>query len=227
MSQQFQPNSSHLSFVNPLDVFTGNWVLARRSINLPGLVVEHQVYLPNELEALFTQHVLGFHLNDGNLQEMTQIGERSYSGTFPKGSSFLIPADVPSLMAWKSADEGLAFVFEPAFLCQIAEQDGEMDANRVELIGTPFTHDAQNDVRAQMSLALDNVERILSKSGYSLTNVVRLNVYTCDVEATLKNYDVIVQRLQAAGCQPPGVFLGVTRLAFPEALVEIEVTATK
>ncbi len=94
----------------------------------------------------------------------------------------------------------------------------------VDLEGKP---QHPNDVRAQMSLALDNVERILSKSGYSLTNVVRLNVYTCDVEATLKNYDVLVQRLQAAGCQPPGVFLGVTRLAFPEALVEIEVTATK
>ena len=96
MSQQFQPNSSHLSSVNPLDVFTGNWVLARHSINVPGLVVEHQVYLPNELETLFTQHVLGLHLNDGNLQEMTRIGKRFYSGTFPKGSSFLIPADIPS-----------------------------------------------------------------------------------------------------------------------------------
>ncbi len=150
MSQQFQTNPSHLSFVNPLDVFTGNWVLARRSISLPGLVVEHQVYLPNELEALLTQHVLGFHLNDGSLQEMTRIGERSYSGTFPKGSSFLIPADVPSFIAWKSADEGLAFVIEPAKLCQVASQDCEMDSSQVELLGTPFTHDAQIEAIASL-----------------------------------------------------------------------------
>ena len=84
-----------------------------------------------------------------------------------------------------------------------------------------------NDMRAQMNLALDNVERTLSKSGYTLADVVRLNIYTCDADATLQNYDVIVQRLQVAGCQPSGVLIGATRLAFSEALVEIEVTAAK
>lgn len=84
-----------------------------------------------------------------------------------------------------------------------------------------------NDMRAQMSLALDNVERILSASGYTLAHVVRLNIYTCDVNATRQHYDVLIQRLQAAGCQPPGILLGVTCLAFSEALVEVEVTAAK
>ena len=36
---------------------------------------------------------------------------------------------------------------------------------------------------------------------------------------------VIVERLKAAGCQPASTLLGVTRLAFPELLVEIEATA--
>ncbi len=84
-----------------------------------------------------------------------------------------------------------------------------------------------NDMRAQMSFALDNVERILTEAGYRLANVVRLNVYTCDAEATLKHYDLLVQRLQAQGCQPSGIFLGVNRLALPNALVEIEVTAVR
>jgi len=84
-----------------------------------------------------------------------------------------------------------------------------------------------NNMRAQMSLALDNVERILTEAGYCLADVVRLNVYTCDAEATLKHYDLLVQRLHAQGCQPAGIFLGVTRLALPDAMVEIEVTAVR
>lgn len=94
----------------------------------------------------------------------------------------------------------------------------------VDLEGKP---QQANDMYAQMDLALNNVERLLSKSGYSLADVVRLNIYSCDVDATLQNYDLLVQRLQAANCQPSGVLVGVTRLAFPELLVEIEVTAAK
>lgn len=140
MSNQFQTTASHLAVLNPLEVFTQPWVQTRRSIEVPGFVVEYQVYSPNVLEAVLTSHVLAVHLNDGNLQQMTQIGDRSYRGTFPKGTSFLIPAHVPSFIAWKSTDEGLAFVIEPALLCQIAEQ-ADLAADQVELIGTPFTND--------------------------------------------------------------------------------------
>ena len=84
-----------------------------------------------------------------------------------------------------------------------------------------------NDMRAQMRLALENVERILDAAGYSLADVVRLKVYTCDMDATLKNYEVFVQRFQVVGCQPALTMIGVARLAFPEFLVEIEATAAK
>ncbi len=137
--------------VNPLDIFAGDWVLAKRSLELSGLTVEHQVYLPNQLEATLQQHVLAFHLSDGNVQEVTQIGEHFYHGTFPRGSSFLIPANVPSFTAWKSADEGLAFVIEPAFLCQVA-RDCEIDTSQVELVATPFTQDAHIEAIARLFL---------------------------------------------------------------------------
>ena len=125
-------------------------MLARRSLELSGLTVEHQVYLPNQLEATLQQHVLAFHLSDGNVQEVTQIGERCYHGVFPRGSSFLIPANVPSLTAWKSADEGLAFVIEPAFLYQVA-RDCEI-TTQVELVATPFTQDARIEALARLFL---------------------------------------------------------------------------
>ncbi len=143
MSRQFQTNAFQKPLINPLNGFLKSEVPLKRSICLPGLLVEHQVYEPNELETILTQHVLGVHLSDGNMQQMTRIGEHFYSGTFPKDTSVLIPADIPNFMSWKSVDEGLVYVIEPAYICQVAEQACEMNASQVELIGTPFIHDTQ------------------------------------------------------------------------------------
>lgn len=81
------------------------------------------------------------------------------------------------------------------------------------------------DMRAQIAMALDNVEAVLAQGGMSLANVVRFNMYTTDVDEFFANYDVITERTAAAGITPPGTLLGVTRLAFPELLVELEATA--
>ena len=56
---------------------------------------------------------------------------------------------------------------------------------------------------------------------------MRLNYYTTDGDRFLESYDVIVTRLQAAGCRPASTLLGVARLAFPDLLVEIEATAVE
>ena len=60
-----------------------------------------------------------------------------------------------------------------------------------------------------------------------LSNVVRMNIYTTDVDLLFENYGLIAERLGTAGVQPPGSLLGVTRLAFPELMVELEATAVK
>jgi enamine deaminase RidA (YjgF/YER057c/UK114 family) len=54
---------------------------------------------------------------------------------------------------------------------------------------------------------------------------VRLNYYTTDVDRFFEEYDVLTARLAEFGCRPAATLLGVTRLAFPELLVEIEATA--
>ena len=59
----------------------------------------------------------------------------------------------------------------------------------------------------------------------TLSNVVRLIVYTTDVDGMIQNFDALVSRLDAANVKPAQTLLGVTRLAFPELLVEIEATA--
>ena len=56
-------------------------------------------------------------------------------------------------------------------------------------------------------------------------NLVRLNIYTTDVDAFFAVYETQAARLGAAGVAPPGTLLGVGRLAFPELMVELEGTA--
>ena len=83
------------------------------------------------------------------------------------------------------------------------------------------------DMPAQVAMAVDNMEAVLRAAGMSLANVVRLNIYTTDVDEFFANYGVMAERLAAAGVAPPGTLLGVARLAFPELMVEIEATAVE
>ncbi len=90
--------------------------------------------------------------------------------------------------------------------------------------GTP-QHDG--DMAAQLALSLDNVEAVLSKAGMSLANLVRLNVYTTDVDLLFQHYGVLAARLGAAQAAPATTMLGVTRLAIPGQMVELEATAVE
>jgi enamine deaminase RidA (YjgF/YER057c/UK114 family) len=81
------------------------------------------------------------------------------------------------------------------------------------------------DMRAQLAQALDNLETVLSEAGFELSQVVRLNTYTTDVDAFLAASGDSAARLAEAGCRPSATLLGVERLAFPEFLVELEATA--
>ena len=82
-----------------------------------------------------------------------------------------------------------------------------------------------DDMRAQIALALDNLEAVLSEAGMGLGNVTRLVVYSTDVDASLRHFDVLGARFGSAGAAPPMTLLGVTRLALPGLAFEIEATA--
>ncbi|NUT52730.1 MAG: RidA family protein [Saccharothrix sp.] len=81
------------------------------------------------------------------------------------------------------------------------------------------------DMAAQLALSLDNLEAVLAGADMTLANLVRLNVYTTDVDLLLPHYGVLASRLGAAGVAPASTLLGVTRLAIPALLVELEGTA--
>ncbi|SNT37501.1 Endoribonuclease L-PSP [Asanoa hainanensis] len=76
-----------------------------------------------------------------------------------------------------------------------------------------------------MTLSLDNLTAVLDAAGMTLANLVRLTVYTTDVDLLLAHYGVLAARLGAAGVAPPTTLLGVSRLAMPDLLVELEGTA--
>ena len=92
----------------------------------------------------------------------------------------------------------------------------------VDAEGTP---QHAGDMRNQITLALDNLEAVLSAADMGLANITRLNIYATDVDAAMKHFDVLGARLGPVGAAPPMTLLGVTRLAMPELLIEFEATA--
>ena len=65
----------------------------------------------------------------------------------------------------------------------------------------------------------------MSSADMDLTNIIRLGIFVTDVDDALKNFDLIGMRFGALRCAPPMTLLGVTRLAIPELMFEIEATA--
>ncbi|USX56584.1 RidA family protein [Lentzea sp. HUAS12] len=81
------------------------------------------------------------------------------------------------------------------------------------------------DMAAQVALSLDNLEAVLAEAGMTLANLVRLTVYTTDVDLLFQHYGVLAARLGAARVAPPTTMLGVGRLALADLVVELEGTA--
>jgi len=81
----------------------------------------------------------------------------------------------------------------------------------------------EGDICAQLSLTMRNIETVLAAAGMTWADVLRLNIYTTDVDGTLAAYNAVVERL--GGATPPATLLGVSRLAILGMAVEIEVTA--
>ena len=79
------------------------------------------------------------------------------------------------------------------------------------------------DMRAQVALTMDNLETVLRAAGLDWSNVVRLDYFTTDVDGFFQAMDIIGERL--GGVPVATTLLGVTRLALPDMMIEIEATA--
>lgn len=81
-----------------------------------------------------------------------------------------------------------------------------------------------DDMAGQITQSIDNIEAVLTEAGMTLADIVRLNVYTTDVDQMLGHYGLL-SRVNEAGARYTSTLLGVARLAFPELMVELEATA--
>jgi enamine deaminase RidA (YjgF/YER057c/UK114 family) len=78
------------------------------------------------------------------------------------------------------------------------------------------------DMAAQLGLALDNLQAVLAGADMTLANIVRLTVYTTDMNDLLRNWASLTERFDSRFATS---LLGVTQLPAPGLLVMLEATA--
>ncbi|MBI1186787.1 MAG: RidA family protein [Alphaproteobacteria bacterium] len=81
------------------------------------------------------------------------------------------------------------------------------------------------DLVAQFAAAWTNLKDALAAADMTPANIVRLNMYTTDVDAFMAAADKLIPIFAADGAQPVSTLLGVTRLYDPAIMVELEATA--
>lgn len=85
---------------------------------------------------------------------------------------------------------------------------------------------ASADMGDQVRVALESVLAVLTAGGMTPADIVKSTIYTTDIDACIGVLGQAVQEVLGS-ILPASTLLGVTRLAFPELLVEIEVLAAR
>src|SRR3954454_14665493 len=120
-------------------------------------------------------------------------------------------------------DWSIAFGFSQAV--QVAEGGRVLFCSGQTAIGPDGSPPTTSDMAEQVTLAFENLRTVLEASDMALGDLVKLTVYTTDVDALLAEYGSAAQVL--APNVPAMTLIGVARLAFPELKVEIDATAVK
>jgi enamine deaminase RidA (YjgF/YER057c/UK114 family) len=81
------------------------------------------------------------------------------------------------------------------------------------------------DLVAQFQTAWDNLKASLVEADMKPEHVVRLNIYTTDVDLFMSLAGDLIAIFAKDGVQPVSTLLGVTRLYDPDLMVELEATA--
>ena len=81
----------------------------------------------------------------------------------------------------------------------------------------------QGDMTSQVRQVLENLESVLASQGADFSNIVKINIFTVDIEAFRLSGDVRREFFQ--GYPPASTLVQIERLARPEFLVEIEAIA--
>jgi enamine deaminase RidA (YjgF/YER057c/UK114 family) len=79
------------------------------------------------------------------------------------------------------------------------------------------------DMAAQLGMAVDNLEEVLAGADMTLADVVRLNIYTTQVDTLIQHFRTLTDRFE--GSRFATTVLGVAQLAAPGLVVALEATA--
>jgi enamine deaminase RidA (YjgF/YER057c/UK114 family) len=81
------------------------------------------------------------------------------------------------------------------------------------------------DMAEQLGGSLANLADLVNEAGMTLADVVKITVYTTDMDAFLANYHMVVEAF--APNRPAVNIFGITRFAFLELKVEIDALAVQ
>jgi enamine deaminase RidA (YjgF/YER057c/UK114 family) len=81
------------------------------------------------------------------------------------------------------------------------------------------------DIAAQYKLAWANLKDALAAAGMAPANLVRLNIYTTDVDALMAVAGEFTGLIKGDGAETSATLVGVTRLFDPGLMIELEATA--
>ncbi len=81
------------------------------------------------------------------------------------------------------------------------------------------------DIAAQYREAWSNLKDALGEAGMTPANIVRLNIYTTDIDAFMEASEDLTGNFKADGAVTCCTLLGVARLYHPDILIELEATA--
>jgi len=81
------------------------------------------------------------------------------------------------------------------------------------------------DIVAQFGVAWQNLKDALTAADMDATNIVRMNMYTTDVEAFMAAAGELIPIFAGDGCKPVATLLGVAALFEPDLMIELEATA--
>jgi len=82
------------------------------------------------------------------------------------------------------------------------------------------------DMKTQLTLAIQNLEQVITQANFECSGIVRLNVYTTDTEALWPNFSILQEWIAKHNIKQATTLMEVKSL-FETLTVELEATVVK
>lgn len=82
------------------------------------------------------------------------------------------------------------------------------------------------DMKTQLTLTIENLEKVIKEAGYECKNIVRLNMYTTSTDELFTCFDVFLNWIAVHNIKQASTLLEVKSL-FETLKIELEVTVVK